>query len=73
MSQNNHLDAAWLYHTGTKHSQVSTRMSPHFLDWDNKPLLFKIYPTLEVMRLPKDFHETASPAISAIALNRFIF
>jgi SagB-type dehydrogenase family enzyme len=42
-------------------------MSPHFLDWDNKPLLFKIYPTLEVMRLPKDFHETGRPALSAIA------
>ena len=33
-------------------------MSPHFLDWDNKPLFFKIYPTLEVMRLPRDFRET---------------
>ena len=67
MSQNNHLDAAWQYHTGTKHSQLSVRMNPHSLDWDNKPLLFKIYPTLEVMRLPKDFHETANSALSAIA------
>jgi SagB-type dehydrogenase family enzyme len=42
-------------------------MSPHFLDWENKPLLFKIYPTLEVMRLPRDFRETGSAALSAIA------
>jgi SagB-type dehydrogenase family enzyme len=42
-------------------------MSPHFLDWDNKPLLFKIYPTLEVMRLPRDFRETGRAALDAIA------
>ena len=67
MSQNNHVDAAWQYHSGTKHSQVSVRMNPHFLDWDNKPLLFKIYPTLEVMRLPRDFRETRRAALDAIA------
>jgi SagB-type dehydrogenase family enzyme len=43
------------------------RTSPHFLDWENKPLLFKIYPTLEVMRLPRDFHETGRAALDAIA------
>ena len=42
-------------------------MDPHVLDWDNKPLLFKIYPTLEVLRLPKDFHETGISALAAIA------
>jgi SagB-type dehydrogenase family enzyme len=42
-------------------------MHPHTLDWDNKPLLFKIYPTLEVTRLPRDFRETGMPALSAIA------
>ncbi len=67
MSQNHQLDAAWQYHTGTKHSYLSIRTSPHFLDWDNKPLLFKIYPTLEVTRLPRDFRETGIPALSAIA------
>jgi len=67
LSQNNHLDAAWQYHSGTKHSPLSIRMNPHFLDWDNKPLLFKIYPTLEVMRLPRDFQETGRAALDAIA------
>ena len=67
MSQNNQLDAAWQYHTGTKHSPLSVRMNPHFLDWENKPLLFKIYPTLEVMRLPRDFRETGRAALDAIA------
>jgi len=67
LSHNDHLDAAWQYHSGTKHSQLSLRMSPHILDWENKPLLFKIYPTLEVTRLPRDFRETGSAALSAIA------
>jgi SagB-type dehydrogenase family enzyme len=67
LSQNNHLDAAWQYHTGTKHSQVSVRTISHFLDWENKPLLFKIYPTLEVLRLPRDFRETGRAALDAIA------
>ena len=43
------------------------RTHPHSLDWENKPLLFKIYPTLEVIRLPKDFNETGMPALSAIS------
>ncbi len=67
MSQNKNLDAAWQYHSGTKHSPLSVRTSPHFLDWENKPLLFKIYPTLEVMRLPRDFRETGRAALDAIA------
>ena len=67
MSQNTHLDAARQYHSGTKHSYQSIRMHPHFLDWENKPLLFKIYPTLEVTRLPRDFRDTGVAALSAIA------
>lgn len=67
MSQNHNLDAAWQYHSGTKHSYLGVRTDPHMLDWDNKPLLFKIYPTLEVTRLPRDFGETGMPALSAIA------
>jgi SagB-type dehydrogenase family enzyme len=67
LSQNHNLDAAWQYHSGTKHSHLSVRMRPHLLDWENKPLLFKIYPTLEVTRLPRDFNETGAPALSAIA------
>lgn len=67
MSQNYHLDAAWQYHSGTKHSYFGIRTHPHVLDWENKPLLFKIYPTLEVTRLPKDFDDTRVPALEAIA------
>ena len=67
MSQNQNIDAAWQYHSGTKHSYVGLRMHPHTLDWENKPLLFKIYPTLEVTRLPRDFRDSGMVALSAIA------
>lgn len=67
MSQNRNLDAALQYHSGTKHSYLGLRTHPLTLDWDNKPLLFKIYPTLEVTRLPRDFRETGMPALTAIA------
>ena len=67
MSENNLIDAARQYHSGTKHSQLSLRLHPNILDWDNKPLLFKIYPTLEVTRLPRDFQETGKSALSVIA------
>lgn len=67
MSQNQNLDAARRYHSGTKHSYLSIRMQRHVLDWENKPLPFKIYPTLEVTRLPRDFQETGMPALTAIA------
>jgi SagB-type dehydrogenase family enzyme len=63
---NQDLDSTWKYHNGTKHSYLSLRAHPHFLDWENKPLLFKIYPTLEVTRLPKDFRQTGVAALSAI-------
>jgi SagB-type dehydrogenase family enzyme len=67
VSENQHLDAARQYHSGTKHSYLSIRMHPQALDWANKPLLFKIYPTLEVTRLPRDFRDTGRAALSAIA------
>lgn len=67
MSENQNVDAARQYHSGTKHSYLSIRMHPHALDWENRPLLFKIYPTLEVTRLPRDFQQTGRPALAAIA------
>ncbi len=67
MRENQNVDAARQYHSGTKHSYLSIRMQPHVLDWENKPLLFKIYPTLEVTRLERDFHDTGKPALAAIA------
>ena len=47
-------EAARAYHAATKHSVRSVRSSGHSLDWETKPLLYKIYPTLEPIRLPQD-------------------
>src|ERR1700674_1093740 len=67
MSDNRNLQAAWTYHDGTKHSYTSIRTNPHFMDWSNQPLPFKIYPTLEPLRLPNEVRQTGVAALSAIA------
>ncbi len=67
MTENRNPEAAWTYHDATKHSYASIRTNPHFMDWSNQPLPFKIYPTLETMRLPAEMHQTGVAALSAIA------
>ena len=41
---NRELDVARRYHEITKHSFTSVRSDPHALDWENRPLAYKIYP-----------------------------
>jgi SagB-type dehydrogenase family enzyme len=60
-------EAAWNYHEATKHSYTSVRTNPHFLDFPNQPLPFKIYPSLEPSRMPTDVRQTGVAALSAIA------
>src|SRR3989454_5465533 len=67
MTNKSNSDAAWKYHEATKHSYNSIRSNAHFMDWNNQPLPFKIYPTLEPMRLPGDVRQTGVAALSAIA------
>jgi SagB-type dehydrogenase family enzyme len=64
---NRDIHAAWKYHDGTKHSYWSIRNNPHFLDWANRPLPFKIYPELESFLLPRDVSQTGVAALSAIS------
>lgn len=64
---NRDIQAAWKYHDGTKHSAWSIRNNPHFLDWANRPLPFKIYPELDAVPLPRDLPQTGVAALSAIA------
>jgi SagB-type dehydrogenase family enzyme len=64
---NRHVEAAWSYHDATKHSYASIRANPHFLDFANQPLPFKIYPALEPSRLPSEVRQTGIAALSAIA------
>ena len=67
MPDNHNTEAALTYHNATKHSYASVRANPHFLDFANQPLPFKIYPTLEAMRLPGEMRQTGVAALSAIA------
>jgi SagB-type dehydrogenase family enzyme len=64
---NRDIQAAWQYHDGTKHSYWSIRINPHFLDWANRPLPFKIYPGIESFPLPRDVSQTGVAALSAIS------
>ncbi|MGD1213394.1 MAG: SagB/ThcOx family dehydrogenase [Terriglobales bacterium] len=67
MPNNVNTEAAWNYHEATKHSYTSVRTNPHFLDFDNQPLPFKIYPSLEPSRMPTEVRQTGVAALSAIA------
>src|SRR5919197_5316777 len=65
---NNHdVQMAWRYHDSTNHSYWSVRNNPHFLDWANQPLPFKIYPTIEPLSLPRDAPLIEMAALSAIS------
>jgi hypothetical protein len=64
---NSDLDAAWRYHNGTKHSYQSVYSSSHYLDWRNQPLLFKVYPKLDPIPLPRQVPQSGVPALSAIS------
>jgi SagB-type dehydrogenase family enzyme len=67
MTDNHNTETAWNYHEATKHSYLSIRTNPHFMDWNNQPLPFKVYPTLELLRLPDEVRQTGIAALSAIA------
>ena len=67
MPDNRNTQAAWAYHDATKHSYASIRANPHFLDFANQPVPFKIYPALEPSRLPSELRQTGIAALSAIA------
>ena len=67
MSNNQDSEVAWNYHNATKHSYASVHNNPHFLDFDNQPLPFKIYPTLEPSPLPAEVRQTGVAALSAIS------
>jgi SagB-type dehydrogenase family enzyme len=65
--KNRDTDATWKYHEATKHSYWSIRTNTHFLDWLNRPLPFKVYPTIEPLPLPGEVPQTGVAALSAIS------
>src|SRR3984893_12989127 len=67
MTDNRDSDVAWSYHNATKHSYTTRRPDPHFLDFATQPLPFKIYATVEPLRLPGEVRQTGVATLSAIA------
>jgi SagB-type dehydrogenase family enzyme len=64
---NRDLEATREYHEGTKHSFQSVHSSRHFLDFENQPLPFKIYPGLEPIPLPRELEPSGVSALDALA------
>ncbi len=65
---NRDLEAAWAYHSRTKHSFWSVRQNAHYLDFPNKPLPFKTYPTLDPIPLPRETPRLEISALEAISV-----
>ena len=63
---NKEINYAKEYHEETKHSEISIQLSRHYLDWNNKPLPFKIYSGLPSISLPKDFPQPTEGALKCI-------
>lgn len=64
---NDRIEAARAFHNLTKHSYNSVRTTPHYLDWDNRPLPYKIYPEAGAISLPRDLNLPNEPALEMIA------
>jgi len=64
---NDHIEAARAFHEFTKHSYTSVRTSPHYLDWDNRPSPYKIYPGAGSLALPRELALSGKPALEAAA------
>jgi SagB-type dehydrogenase family enzyme len=65
-SKNGDTQAAWDYHNSTKHTWRSVHNSNHYLDWNNQPSPFKLYPGLEGRRLPADLDSSDVAALTAL-------
>ena len=67
MPDNHDTAIALNYHNATQHSYASVRSNPHSLDFNNQPIPFKIYPTLDPSPLPAEVRQTGVAALSAIS------
>jgi SagB-type dehydrogenase family enzyme len=67
MAVNKEIRYALDYHEATKHSEASLITSRHYLDFDNKPIPFKIYLDLPSITLPTNFPTPEVNALSCIS------
>jgi SagB-type dehydrogenase family enzyme len=64
--KNRDTEATWAYYDRTKHSHQSIRTNPHYLDWENQPIPFKIYSKLDPIPLRQQLSSSEMPALAAI-------
>ena len=64
---NRDIEAARAYHAVTKHSYTSVRTDGHLLDWQNRPMPYKLYPEVSGLALPRDLSLARVPTLEAIA------
>ena len=64
---NRDIASARDYHDRTKHSPVSIRSGPHYLDWDNQPHPFKVYEDLDSLPLEQHLASSGVPALEAMS------
>ena len=67
MTVNKEIRYALDYHEATKHSESSLMTSRHYLDFDNKPMPFKIYLELPSISLPVNFPIPEVNALNCIS------
>src|SRR5829696_2979233 len=67
MAMNKEIRYALEYHEATKHSEASLITSRHYLDFDNKPIPFKVYLELPSIDLPINFPTPEANALSCIS------
>ena len=60
------MEKAWEYHNATKHSQQSVRRDPHFLDWANQPMPFKVYRKVSQLEEPISLQLQIRPSMAAL-------
>ncbi|MGH7863630.1 MAG: SagB/ThcOx family dehydrogenase, partial [Candidatus Binataceae bacterium] len=63
---NDYIEASRVFHQVTKHSYTSVRTGGYALDWDNKPLPYKIYPDAGAIVLPRELPLSSVAALEAI-------
>lgn len=63
---NDNIDVAFNYHKRTGHTYHSIHHGHHRLDWENRPLPFKVYTSLSPILLPKESDPTSMTALAAI-------
>jgi SagB-type dehydrogenase family enzyme len=67
MTVNKEIKYALDYHEATKHSEASLLTSRHYLDFDNKPIPFKVYLESPSISLPTSF---PTPEVNALCCIR---